>query len=951
VRLVRSGGGRVATTLRARFFPLALLALLAASCAGAKPSVTASAPAPAGPAPGVASAEPASANAAPTAIHGKAQKIASVEGITEYRLDNGLQVLLFPDVTQSTVTVNITYLVGSRLEGYGETGMAHLLEHMLFKGSPRHRNVLKLLQERGGQANGSTWYDRTNYFETLPGSQENLDWTLDLEADRMIHASISPEDLKTEFSVVRNEFEGGENNPRKILDERVNQTAYLWHNYGKPTIGSRTDIERVPVSALRTFYEKYYQPDDAVLVVSGRFDEAAALASIERLFGAIAKPSRVLADSYTVEPQQDGERSVTLRRNGDVHIVELAYHTVGGASPDYPAVEAAIDVLTRDPSSRLYKKLVESKLATNLYGTNQPHRDPSIAAFSATVRDPKNVDRVEQTMIADVENLAAGKIDDRDVERWRTATLKDFDLAMANSQWIAIVLSESAALGDWRTLFAHRDRVRKVTTADVARVAKAFFRQSNRTVGRFVPTKEAERAPLVERPDTAAYVEGIEGGEVDERGEVFAATLDNIEARTRRKELQGGIKAALLPKKTRGGKVALALRLHWGDEQSLRGKRTLAALASAMLARGTVKKTYQEIRDLQDQLKAQVGISGGADEVTLYVDTVLDKLPAALDLATEMLTTPSFPDKEFDVVRQEQLAWREQQLQDPNAVAFATLRQLTTKWSKDDPRYPASPAEEIAEIKGAKLQDVRQFYREFAGAGHGELAVVGDFDADAISAQVEKVFASWQSKKPYTRLTSKPFLVPGGAKSVDIKDKEQTMIALGEDVAMRDTDPDYPAWLMVSQVLGGDTGSRAWMRLREHEGLSYGVSTWAYAGSIDDAGGFGGYAIVAPQNLAKAKSSLLDEIQRMAGAPITDDELRHAKEAWLKLQDTSLSNDNYVVWMLENQLYCGRTNAFLKDLRSKVAALTTTDVERVAARRLDPNRIFFVDAGDHAKEK
>jgi zinc protease len=926
-----------------------IVVLAAAACGGAKPSVTA--PAPAGLSTEIASAEPASANSAPAPAHAKAHKLGSVEGITEYRLDNGLQVLLFPDATQSTVTVNITYLVGSRLEGYGETGMAHLLEHMMFKGSARHHNVLKLLQERGGQANGSTWYDRTNYFETLPASQDNLDWTLDLEADRMIHATISPDELKTEFSVVRNEFEMGENDPSNILDERVTETAYLWHNYGKPTIGSRTDIERVPVSSLRRFYEKYYQPDDAVLIVSGKFDEGGALESIEKLFGAIAKPSRVLADSYTVEPQQDGERAVTLRRNGDVYVVELAYHTVGGVSPDFPAVEAAVDVLTREPSSRLYKKLVETKLAANLRGLNEPRRDPFVATFSATVRDPKNVDKVEQTLVADIEGLAAGKIDDREVERWRTATLKELELAMANSQLIAIWLSEFAALGDWHTLFAHRDRVQKVTTADVARVAKAFFKQSNRTLGRFVPTQGAERAPLVIASDVAAYVKGTEGGEVKEQGEAFAATLDNIEARTARKELKGGIKAALLPKKTRGGKVALNLRLHWGDEKSLQGKRTLATLAGAMLVRGTAKKTYQDVRDLQDQLKAHVWVAGGVDGLTLHVDTLRDKLPAALDLAAEILTTPSFPDKEFEVVRQEQLTQLEQQLQDPNAVAFATLRQLTTKWPKDDPRYPASPAEGIAEIKAAKLADVRQFYKEFAGAGHGELAAVGDFDAGAISAQLEKAFAGWRSKKPYARVATKAFLVAGAAKSVDIKDKEQTALALAEDIAMRDTDPDYAAWLMVSQVLGGDTGSRSWMRLREHEGLSYGVGTWAYADAFDDAGGFGGYAIVAPQNLAKAKASLLDEIQRITSAKISDEELGHAKDAWLKEQDTSLSNDEYVVWMLANQLYCGRTNAYLKELRAKIAALTTADVERVAAKRLDPKRLVVVDAGDQAKAK
>jgi zinc protease len=654
------------------------LCVLAAACGGAKPTATVPAPATA-----TVNMEPEVLTAGtdptketrPVAL-AKLHEVRTVEGITEYRMDNGMQVLLFPDPTQSTVTVNITYLVGSRVEGYGETGMAHLLEHMLFKGTPRYPNAMKLLDERGAQSNGTTWTDRTNYYETLPASQENLDFALDLEADRMINATISPKDLETEFSVVRNEFEMGENEPLAILEERIVSTAYLWHNYGKSTIGSRADIERVPVPALRAFYEKYYQPDNAVLIVSGKFDKAAALASIEKFYGPLQKPARTLQASYTVEPVQDGERSVTLRRNGDIHAVGLAYHTVGAASPDYPAVQAALDLLDREPSGRLYKKLVETKLAAEVGASQTMFRDPYLAVVMAEVRDGKNLDKVEDVMRKEIEGLGAGKIDDKEVERWRVATLKNLELSMADSQQIAVELSEFAALGDWRTLFAYRDRVAKVTAADVQRVAKQYFKQSNRTSGRFIPTKDADRAPLTETPDVAAAVKGIEGGDVKEQGEVFAATLDNIEARTTRKELKAGIKATLLPKKTRGGKVELRLALHWGDEKALQNKAVIADLAATLLQRGTTKKSYQDLQDAENALKSQISIGGGASGYTLRIETFRDQLPAALDLAAEMLQSPSFPDKELELVKQEQLAALEQQLQSPETIAWITLADL-----------------------------------------------------------------------------------------------------------------------------------------------------------------------------------------------------------------------------------------------------------------------------------
>src|SRR5215813_5434350 len=262
------------------------------------------------------------------------ERVTSVEGITEYRLANGLRVLLFPDQSKPTVTVNITYLVGSAQEGYGETGMAHLLEHLQFKGSKSHTNIYQELTSRGARTNASTWFERTNFYETLPASDDNVRWALGLEADRMVNSFIAQKDLDSEMTVVRNEFERGENNAGNVLEERVLSTAYLWHNYGHSTIGARSDIEHVPIDRLQAFYHRYYQPDNAVLLVAGKFDEPKTLATIQSLFGGIAKPDRVLPKIYTQEPVQDGERSVTLRRTGDIAEVLAGYHVPAGAHAD-----------------------------------------------------------------------------------------------------------------------------------------------------------------------------------------------------------------------------------------------------------------------------------------------------------------------------------------------------------------------------------------------------------------------------------------------------------------------------------------------------------------------------------------------------------------------------------------------------------------------------------------
>src|SRR5947207_10217093 len=262
-------------------------------------------------------------------------KVAPVEGITEYQFNNGLRVLLFPDASQSKVTVNMTVLVGSRQEGYGETGMAHLLEHMVFKGTPNHPHVPKALQDHGAAFNGSTSLDRVNYFETLAASDENLEFAIELEADRLVNSWIRQEDSDSEMTVVRNEFERGENSPQGVLMERIEAVAYDWHNYGKPTIGNRSDIERVPIENLQAFYRKYYQPDNVVLIVAGKFDEAKALAVVQKYLGSIPQPTRKLDETYTEEPPQDGERTVVLRRVGKVGSIGVAYHIPSAAHPDW----------------------------------------------------------------------------------------------------------------------------------------------------------------------------------------------------------------------------------------------------------------------------------------------------------------------------------------------------------------------------------------------------------------------------------------------------------------------------------------------------------------------------------------------------------------------------------------------------------------------------------------
>jgi zinc protease len=434
------------------------------------------------------------------------KKIVTVEGITEYQLDNGLRVLLFPDHSKPRLTVNLTVFVGSRHEGYGETGMAHLLEHLVFKGTPSHPNIPQALQGRGAQFNGSTSPDRTNYFETLPASDDNLGFAIALEADRLVNSSIKHEDLASEMTVVRNEFERGENAPSSVLGERIMAEAYIWHNYGKATIGNRSDIERVPIDRLQAFYRKYYQPDNAMVVVAGQFDEGRALAFMHKHFGAIPRPQRQLDTTYTEEPPQDGERLVTLRRVGHVGAVGAVYHIPAGPHPDFPALEVLANILSTQPSGRLYKALVEAGKATRAYAFALAMHDPGVLTLQAEVPHTGALEDVRDTLIATVEEVGTTGVTAEEVQRARQQILKARDLAAAQTSQLAIALSEWAAQGDWRLYFLYRDRIEKVTPEDVRSVAAHYLQRNNRTVGMFIPTAQPERIVVPSTPDVDALV-------------------------------------------------------------------------------------------------------------------------------------------------------------------------------------------------------------------------------------------------------------------------------------------------------------------------------------------------------------------------------------------------------------------------------------------------------------
>ena len=876
-----------------------------------------------------------------------AEKVTSVEGITEYRLGNGMRILLFPDPSKATITVNITYLVGSRMEGYGETGMAHLLEHMVFKGSTNHPNIPQELTSHGASPNGNTWYDRTNYFETFSANDENLKWALSLESDRMVNSFIADSALKSEFSVVRNEFESGENNPQRVLQERVLSTAYLWHNYGKSTIGSKEDIEKVPATNLKAFYTKYYQPDNAVLTVTGKIDEAKVIQMVNSYFGTIPRPKRKLEEPYTVEPTQDGERMVELRRVGDIQVVAAGYHIPSGWHPDFAALNVLTEVLSNEPSGRLYKAMVDTKKASSAGGYVAGLKDPGFAYFSAEVAKDKSLDDARKAMMNLLDSMQYTPFTAQEVDRAKNKLIKNTELLLNNSDRLGLSLGEYIAKGDWRLFFINRDRVEKVTPADVDRVAKAYFKPSNRTVGLFIPEAKPDRAFIPANPDLASVVNNYKGKEALANAETFDPSPANIESRTKKGKIDGGAQYAFLSKTTRGGNVVANLTLRVGSEKSLTDKAVIADLAADMLNKGTQTKSRQEISDALDKLKATVAISGSGQTVNVRITTIKDNLNATLKLLTEVLRQPAFPAGEFDKLKDENIAQIEQSRSEPNALAGNQLSRNMHPYAKTDFRYVMTFEEQVAEYKKAQLEDVKAFYKNFYNSTNATIAIVGDFDETSALTEIKSMLSNWQSPEKYERAKAVQFNLPAKTDRLLTPDKKNAMFVAAEELKLKDTNEDYPALTIGNFMLGGGfLNSHLAVRIRQKEGLSYGVGSSISASSLDEDGTFYSYAIYNPDNADKLVAAYKEEIDKMLKDGFTDAELTDAKSGYLQRQQVNRSQDATLAGKLASNLYLDRTMKFDENLEKTISNIKVAEINAAMKKFIHPDKIFYVLAGD-----
>lgn len=880
--------------------------------------------------------------------------ISNTEGIKEYSLSNGMKVLLLADPSQSNAIVNIIYNVGSKHEGYGEKGMAHLLEHMLFKSTKKLGDIKKMLSDKGGNANGTTYYDRTNYYEVFPSNDENLKWFLEMEADRMINATILQSDLDKEFSVVRNEFEIGENSPSGVLMERIISAAYLWHNYGNSTIGSKEDVERVKAVTLRKFYEKYYQPDNATLIVAGKFDEKKALEYIAQNFSTIAKPARVLDTPYTLEPAQDGERFVELKRAGDSKVVGAVYHTAPYADKDYAALDALQEILTADPSGYLYKAMIDSHKAASVYAYQPTVRDASFMYFGLDIPADKDLKTTENDFRAELDKIATIKYTEQDVARAKAKILKQVENTKNNTIGRAIDLTEIVGAGNYKLGMIYRDTVEKLTAADIQRVAAKYFKTNNRTVGVFIPTKDEVRVKNVEYTDEqiATLTKDYKGKALEKDAAPFEASIKNLKANLTEGKLSNGMKYGLIKKDIKGGKVLGSFKFPVSNAKDLTGKSDVGSLMAQVLKTGTKSHTKEQIQDMLDEWKSNINFGFSGQTLFVNFSTYKESLPKVTSLIKEILTESTFPEAELVKTVNEYNTYLESSLNDPQSIAFTEIEKITENYPKESIYYTASTKEQIENNKKVKREQLVDFYNKILGSNNGVGSVIGDVDSKAVAALLESTFGKWDSKSKYEYIKPELFATKKQDKDYLTPDKENGAAVGKISFSMDRKSADYPAFVIANEMLGsgGFLTARIPTRLREKEGISYGAGSYVNIPIDNNVASWAWYAFFNPTKKDLVNKALKEEVNKAVKDGFTEEEFKSNLTSWLNSRKTGLGNDNTLMGLVNSQLQYGQSLDEYDALEAKVSALKVAQVNDVLRKYISEDKMTNVFAGDFNKK-
>jgi len=866
---------------------------------------------------------------------------AEAGGISSYKLPNGFKIILIPYPSAHNTRVELLVRSGSKLEGYGETGMAHLLEHMLFKGAGSRKNIKEDLTKLGAIYNGTTNQDRTNYFETVDADPKKVDELIRLEADRFIRARFTAIDLASEMTVVRNELENSEKEPSQLVLSALARHGFNWHGYSRSTIGARSDIEGASFAALQAFHKKYYRPDNAALIISGKFEAKRVLATASQLFAVAKNPNLARPANWTSESPQTEISKTELSLTAGTTVAASAWKLPGMKERDAHALDLAAAFICDSDWGSLRKDIVlERKLAVSAscFTWNQPDYGRFIAFARADQK--ANADELSQEIVKHIQAAATRGASQEQLERSRLSELNKFQNALDSHEAVAGLVSESEAAGDWRLFLWMRDVIDSVTLQEANEALKKWVVSFNRSD---VVLRHADVAtPLVfPKPISAeSRVTGQTWPNLLSSADSAPTSLLEISKATARFNLDGqSVQVALIKRKTQGDKVWLSFENDYGNPTQLKKRKVSCDAASSLMAYGGNGMDRDALSSKMEKLKAtwNIGLSG------IYIEVPRENFAETFEILISVWADPLMPVVEFERYKASRVATLEAALKNPISLADNQVRMRFDNypdghWSKPK-TYPAL----IQEVKNLTHDDILKCSRDFGKVSHARIGVVGNLSVDEFRELWSKTNLKNSSSSTYERVPTPeaPANVDVTPITVMMPDKTNARVVGTTVVPISFKSDDFPALQLAVYVLGGNSSSLIWQQLRETEGLAYSSGMQVAASSFDNRSTIQLYATSSTPNADKVLGSLKAVLSKVLTEGFSSEQIEKAKSAWMQKRKSTLGDESEFVSTLVDSLYDGRDFEAIANFDEKIKGINHAQATAAIRKYVDLTKLLW----------
>jgi zinc protease len=879
---------------------------------------------------------------------------------TEFTLKNGLRVILHEDHSTPIVAVNVWYHVGSKNEVTGKTGFAHLFEHMMFQGSKNwNSDYFKPLDAAGANVNGSTNTDRTNYYEVVPSNF--LELALYLEADRMggLLDAMTQDKLDNQRDVVKNERrQRYDNQPYGTANEKIQQIMYSKdHPYNWTTIGSLDDLTAASQDDVKAFFRQYYVPNNASLVIAGDFNPKEARKWVEKYFGPIQRGTAITRPTNAV-PKMDGIIRKEFEDSVQFPRLYLVWHTVPLGHKDEPALDILASVLSNGRGSRLQNSLVfEKQISQDVFASHPTREIAGQFQITSTARPngPKDVDEmrtnpqkflsnIEQEINKEIERIKQEPPTAEEVSRAATRIESQTVFGLQTILGKADSINSNATFYGKPNLFQQQlDEIRAVTPADVMRVANQYL-QANHLVMSIVPRKEkisSQASNAVNKPTSSPQTEKPK--QTDQTANLPKPKADPKFAlpAIQKQKLSNGLEVWLV-RQPELPIISMNLVFKTGGTVDPAGKSGLASMTSNLIDDGTKTRSAIDIANGLSNIGATLGTSSGWDSANVSMQTLTRNLDKALEIFSDVVVNPTFPEKELETARGRALNGLRQRKDNPNAIAGVVYNSLL--YGKNHPYGNVLGGDE-ASLKSFSQSDLMKFYQTYYRPNNAALIVVGDATMAMLKPKLESAFAGWKpADVPVTDVPNAAVFDKPGIYIVDKPGAAQSVISIGQVGVSRDN-PDFFALQVMNDMLGGSFSSRLNMNLREDKGYTYGAgSGFSYRR------GTGPFTASADVQTAVTKESVLEFMKELRGIrgeiPVTAEELQTSKQSLIRGFPQGFETNGQIANALSTLVVYGLTDSYYNEYITKINAVTMADVARVSNKYLTPDKMAIVIVGD-----